>query len=353
MTYEFERPSSFTNETVILECVSGSHAYGLNLPTSDIDIRGVYYCPIKDILLGEHKGGISDEKSDISYTELFKFINLLGKNSPAAMELMFITNPEHLLYKHPILEQITLEDVLSKNCFNTYYGYANSQLKRARGANKKAMNPVDKVRKDLIDFAWVFEGQHTIPFRKWISDTNIDLTSLSLCKMANAENMYILYNYPSPSGPISKDNVNLVSVPKDAHICAYLCVNFPAFSSHCHEYKEYWEWIANRNEARYNLNEKVANGRLYYDTKNMMHLFRLLYTAEDIFEKGEFNVWCGDKREHLLAIRNGKYTYEELLEMCDKKLDKLHTLYDNSKLPQTANIKKLKSICLDFYDLNK
>ncbi len=42
------------------------------------------------------------------------------------------------------------------------------------------------------------------------------------------------------------------------------------------QYHAYWQWVEERNEARYQQN--IEHGRSY-DSKNMMHTFRLLYIA--------------------------------------------------------------------------
>lgn len=34
-----------TQNLILFECVSGSRAYGLDTPTSDTDIKGVFYLP--------------------------------------------------------------------------------------------------------------------------------------------------------------------------------------------------------------------------------------------------------------------------------------------------------------------
>ena len=36
------------NDLIILECISGSKAYGLDTPSSDTDIKGVFLLPKKD-----------------------------------------------------------------------------------------------------------------------------------------------------------------------------------------------------------------------------------------------------------------------------------------------------------------
>ena len=57
------------------------------------------------------------------------------------------------------------------------------------------------------------------------------------------------------SGPDAND-VCLSSVPRQADPVAYLFFNRESYSAYCREYREYWEWIALRNEVRYQGNKE-------------------------------------------------------------------------------------------------
>ena len=81
-----------------------------------------------------------------------------------------------------------------------------------------------------------------------------------------------------------------------------LYFNKDGYSVYCKKYKEYWEWVGKRNEARYNTT--MSHGK-NYDSKNMMHVFRLLLMAKEIAEEGKINVYRND-REFLLSIKEGK-----------------------------------------------
>lgn len=347
----FRRPEVFENEKIVLECISGSHAYGLNLPTSDIDVRGVFTSSVNDILTGTFRGGISDPNNDVTYTELFKFIDQISKNAPNALELLFINRPEHLIQRDKRFDLLTPEMVLSKKCYYTYCAYAQSQIKKARSVNKKSLNPYPKERKTLKDFAWVFEDNKSVPYLKWLEDNKIDPRSLSISKMNNAETMYAMYDQPCPAGPVVETNVNLVSIDKKAKFIAYLAVNIDAYQKWIREYNEYWEWVENRNEDRYQLNAEKTGFKTFYDTKNMMHLFRLLYACEGIFKNGFLEVWCADKKDELLRIRMGEYDYEDLLKMSGKLISNLTSLYEKSKLQEKPDLLALKKFCLNFYNL--
>lgn len=60
---------------------------------------------------------------------------------------------------------------------------------------------------------------------------------------------------------------------------ALMSFNENAYKQYCKAYKEYWEWVEERNEERYQ--NTLEHGK-NYDAKNMMHTFRLLDMAEEI-----------------------------------------------------------------------
>lgn len=79
-----------TQNLILLECISGSRAYGLDTPTSDTDIKGVFYLP-KDHFYRLHSDyipQISNPTNDIVYYELGRFVELLLQNNPNMMELL-------------------------------------------------------------------------------------------------------------------------------------------------------------------------------------------------------------------------------------------------------------------------
>lgn len=346
---EYSFPQLLNKETKLLECISGSHSYGLNTKDSDLDVRGVFAHPLNRLIVGDFDKVIQDQKNDIIYTEIGFFLEQLAKNTPSALELFFIDNPEHILYRDERFNLLKAEDILSKKCYYTYGNYAMSQIKKAKGINKKSANPIDKKRKSLSDFAWVFKGQLSIPYKEWLETEKINPKSLSLCKMGNAENMYVLYDYPSTAGPILETNVNIVSVPKEAKVKVHICINLQAFQKYCKEYNEYWDWVANRNEKRYTTNVEKTSHKTFYDTKNMMHLFRLMSTCEEIFKEGIIRVYRAKDRDFLLKIRNGEFDYEDLIKMAEDKWALITELFEKSTLIEQPNQKQLKEFILNFY----
>lgn len=335
---------------VLLSVIAGSISYGLNTKDSDVDIRGVFAHPIKDILVGEYEKVIQENNNDTIYTEIGFFLKQLRKNTPSALEVLFTTDPEHVKIRDKRFNPL-IEKVLSKKCFYTFGAYAESQILKAKNVNKKSANPFPKERKTLKDFSWVLCYQHSIPYRDWLECCGIKETNLSLCKMNHAENVYVLYNHPCKAGPILDMNINITSVPKNANTAAYVIINIPAYQKYCKEYKEYWDWVAKRNEKRYATNVEKTSNKTFYDTKNMMHLFRLMSLCREILKDGTLTVKCNPiLRQFLLKIRNGDFEYDYLMELANEKSLELKELFNKSKLSEKPDKEFFKNYILNFYE---
>ncbi len=149
---------------ILFEVISGSKSFGLDTPTSDTDIKGVYYLPKEQFFGLDYIPQISNETNDEVYYELGRFVELLLKNNPNILEIL--ASPDDcVLYKHPIMERLKLEDFLSKLCKDSFAGYAVTQIKKARGLKKKIMNPMQKEKKSLLDFCFILEGYDSIALK--------------------------------------------------------------------------------------------------------------------------------------------------------------------------------------------
>ncbi|MBR2251268.1 MAG: nucleotidyltransferase domain-containing protein [Neisseriaceae bacterium] len=66
----------------LFSAVSGSRAYGLATENSDTDIKGVFFLPYFDFLVSNPLKQVNDEKNNIVFYELGRFIELLLLNNP-------------------------------------------------------------------------------------------------------------------------------------------------------------------------------------------------------------------------------------------------------------------------------
>ncbi len=333
------------NNCLLFDAISGSHAYGTNIPSSDIDHKGVFILPREYFYGLNYIPQVSDERNDKVYYELGRFMELLLKNNPNMMELLAMPE-ECVLYEHPLFEQIKSINFLSKTCFHTFAGYAISQIKKARGLNKKIANPMPKERKTILDFCYILKDHGAVPLEGWLAANNYNQLQCGLVNVPHFKDTYALFydetgnlKYKGIMPKETSNQVALSSIPKGEKKRAILSFNLDGYKTYCKTYSEYWSWVALRNEARY---ENTKSHGKNYDTKNMMHTFRLLDMAEDIFTQQKIIV-RRPNRAFLLDIRKGKFEYEDLLNQAEEKINHIQALYEKSNLAEQVNLALVNS----------
>lgn len=337
------------NNLIIYEVVSGSKAYGLNTKDSDTDIKGIYVLPENDFYGFEYIDQVSDESNDIVYYEIKKFITLLSKSNPTMLE-MINTPKQSIIYQSQLFPNLEMKKIFSKECYNTFARYAYSQVKKARGLNKKIVNPMDKRRKSIIDFCTAVTDGKTKKLIDWANNKDIKLESCGLTSMNHCTNLYALFwegndnkhNFRGIAKKNESTQVITSSIPRGLIPLVYISFNLDGFKKYCKDYNDYWKWVENRNDKRFT--QTMDHGKKY-DAKNMMHTFRLLFIAEEIVNDEVINVYRPD-RDYLLSIKSGKYEYDELLNKAEDKIKQLEEKYSKSTLPSSPDINYLQELLI-------
>jgi uncharacterized protein len=334
------------NGLLVFEAITGSKAYGLDTAKSDTDIRGVFVLP-RNMFYGlEYTAQVNNETNDIVYYELKRYIELLTKNNPNILEMLSI--PEScVLHKDEMMCMLKPEMFLSKLCEQTFANYAFAQIKKAYGLEKKIVNPVEEDRRSVLDFCFVYEDSETTPLKKFLTEKGLEQDKMGLASISHLRDCYNLYysegfNYSGITRKENANGVSLSSIPKGEKPIAMLYFNKDSYSIYCKRYKEYWNWVATRNDERYQTT--MSHGK-NYDSKNMMHVFRLLLMAKEIAIEGKINVYRKD-RDFLLSIKNGKFEYDDLIQKAESLKDKLPLLYQNSNLPDMPDVGKMDELLI-------
>ncbi len=335
-----------TQGWLIFESISGSRAYDLANIHSDTDIKGVFVLPPERYYGLDDIEQVSNDSNDIVYYELKKFASLLAKSNPNILELLY-TDEKSILYEHPTFTAFKAGHFLSKQCYQTFAGYAFSQIRKAQGLNKKVLNPLPKRKKEVLDFCFIATQNASIPLRDWLKTAKYSQTQCGLASLPHFKNVYVLYydaqNKLGYKGIIQSPHSNEVSlsaIPKAENFITYLYFNQEGYSSYCREYREYWEWVEKRNDTRYQ--GTLAHGK-GYDAKNMMHTFRLLDMAEQIASEQKITL-RSQRRQELLDIKAGKYDYEVLIQKAQIQIQSIEKKFEEAELPQcpdTALIEKI------------
>ena len=115
---------------IILEAICGSHAYGLDTPESDIDLKGIFVAPTQEILsLRKPNETIDKTNPDICYHEVEKFMRLAMKGNPTILEMLFLDEYKILTDEARLLienRQYFLNNVIYKS----YGGYVIAQARK-------------------------------------------------------------------------------------------------------------------------------------------------------------------------------------------------------------------------------
>jgi len=339
-------------DNTIFLTLHGSHAYGTNLPTSDVDVKGIaipplnYYIGFCNVF---EQAELKGKEPDGVIYEIRKFFKLAADCNPNIIEVLN-TDPEDWIVVHPAAENLIDRrgEFLSKKAYHTFFGYARAQLKRINthyrwlknppsapptreglGLSEKPVLPKDQLSAamsdigelmDTWDINWeLLEPSERINMQERLSlmiaqlGMSMDTRWMGAAKLLGFEDNFILY--------LAKEK---------------------EYKQKQEDWASYQEWLLNRNPSRAELEAKFG-----YDTKHGMHLVRLIKMCREILETGKVNVKRPD-RDELLAIRNGALSYHELVEWANAQEKELASLYTTSTaIPYKADRSKLDSLCLE------
>lgn len=334
---------------LLFECISGSRAYGLATLKSDTDLKGVFYLPRAQFYGLNYISQVSNESNDEVYYELGRFMELLLKSNPNILE-MLASPADCILYKHPLMERLNIAMFLSKSCKETFGAYAITQLRKSKGLKKKIVNPMPEKRAAVLDFCYMLEGYTAVSLKLWLAQRGFRQEQCGLVNIPHAKGSFALFydaeskfHYKGIALNEAANEVSISSVPKGEQQMGYLSFNAESYSMYCKEFREYWDWVTQRNEDRYV--EDRQHGK-DYDGKNMMHTIRLLQVTEELLRTGELQVQRPN-REELLAIRSGKFEYNTLLAASETLIERIDAAYEQSMLPEALDHQKLENILIE------
>ncbi|SDX44928.1 DNA polymerase beta superfamily protein [Hymenobacter psychrophilus] len=334
---------------ILFEALSGSRAYGTDLPHSDTDLKGVFILPETEFYGLGYLPQVANETNDEVYYELRRFVELLLKSNPTALELL-ASPADCVRYCHPLFGAFRVEDFLSQLCRASFAEYAVAQIRKARGLNKKINHPEPPQRKSVLDFCYVTAGAGAQPVAGWLARRNLAAPQCGLTNVPHLPDLYALFVDDTPDqrhgyrglvrDPATSQDVQLSAVPKGEEPVAYLSFNRNGYSTSCRVWREYQEWEQKRNPERYQ--NTIGHGR-NYDAKNMLHVFRLLGMALDVAATGQLPV-RRPNREFLLRVRRGEFEYEQLIAEADALVAQVDAAFASSTLPEIPDHKAAEQL---------
>lgn len=336
---------------LLFKAIVGSQSYGTTIPTSDIDRKGVYIQPVSDLITFNYKEQI-DIGKDETYYEVRRFLQLLETANPTVLELLF-SPKDCIIEKSPAFDFIInhREKFLTKKCLQSFGGYAVAQIKKAKGLDKKMNWEKSKVeRKSPIDFVFAYENGKTMPVEQYLKREGLKQEFCGLIALNHFKDCFALYyDHTSHYGgsrnrarePLGyhgivledSNDIRLSSIPKGQDPICIVHYSKDSYSRHCNHFKEYQDWLENRNIQRY---VDTTNHGQKIDGKNLMHCRRLLDVAIEIANERTINV-RRPNAEYLLKIRRGEINLEELIDQAEQDIKGLDLIYENSNLPEDVS----------------
>lgn len=136
---------------IILEGVTGSTAYGLATKDSDIDIKGVYMLPLKEVMkLRFNPDHTTKDHTDPDwvYHEVGKFMKLVASGNPTVTELLFLEEYTKLTEVGQLLISNRNIFLSTQGVQKAYRGYALSQARKLSSRQKEGLDGYDSALKN-------------------------------------------------------------------------------------------------------------------------------------------------------------------------------------------------------------
>jgi predicted nucleotidyltransferase len=317
--YDFLRTDEHLGNNIILLTLGGSWAYGTNIETSDVDIRGIALNSKEEILTNKNFEQRDDKVTDTVVYSFNKIISLLTASNPNVIEILG-NKPEHYIYLSPIGKELLehRELFLSKRCIHAFGGYANAQLRRL---DNKAARLVDQTQQEQHILNSINNAKFTYPDR--------------------------FFTYPS-------DAINLyvdVSHQDELDSEIYMDINLKHYP--LRDWKGMWSDMNNIVKEYGKIGHRNANaiehGKL---AKHQMHLVRLFLMCLDILNDHEIITYREKDHKFLMDIRNGKYLddnrqpTDEFFEIVNELEAKLDEAKKTTTLPDVPNYKKIQEFVM-------
>ena len=395
--------------------IAGSHLYHCNEEGSDMDTKGLYIASLDEMFglgfdkqfrdkykdsINLYQTQIGDEKNDNVLYEVGKYMSMLLSSNANVLESLFVPEDMLIVKPHKCLDGLfaNRDKFITKACFLPFIQYAVEQIKKARGLNKKIVNPVHE-RLTPFDFAYTFYNQGSTKIRDWLDNRGLDK---DFCGLVHIPNMHDTYGvYYDWGAHFEKYGIKTIedfqkreldydfavkfyhlhdideceefleakwfddnkevkhyrgmclenatdmrgsSVSKGEKPLCWMVYNESGFKAHCKLYKEYKDWEKERNPRRYesNLNKN-------YDSKNMYHCFRLMRMGKEI-ANGDGIILdrriAGD-RDLIMDIRHHKFEYDEIMELVNNEERELNEAIANSKLPDEIDVNLVNDLLIE------
>lgn len=317
--YEFLKTNPHLGNNIILLGLGGSHAYGTNTETSDLDLRGCALNSKEEILSNANFEQFVNEETDTTIYSFNKLVSLLSNCNPNTVEILGL-KPEHYLYVSSIGQELldNKKLFLSKRAAFSFGGYATAQLRRL---DNKSARLVDQSQQEAHILNSIKNSMYD--FKRRYFEFDDDSIKLYVDKAVQE-------GYDT-------------EIFMDINLHHYPLRDYKSMWSEMNNIVKDYSKVGKRNQ------NAIEHGKL---GKHMMHLVRLYIMCLDILEREEIVTYREKEHDFLMEIRNGKFLDDnrqpipEFFDIVDEYEKKLEYAKENTSLPENPNYKKINEFII-------
>ncbi|RKZ40901.1 MAG: hypothetical protein DRQ49_06935 [Gammaproteobacteria bacterium] len=306
--------TQIAQDNKILEIAVGSHLYGTNTPTSDLDYSGVFL-PIKEFVFGfqrveEVNLSVIDKNSsgrntknaiDRKLYEFKKFVKLAMENNPNIIEQMFV-NESNIVYINETGRALLHErhQFPHKGLVKKFKGYAFSQ-------KHKMVIRTDKYHElsNAFDYLKNYERQ---------KELLIELKEKRLPFMKFNHDYCVVGDLNLQKGIYVKKAVSMI--------------------------QERLSKVGHRKDLI------TKHG---YDTKFASHLIRLLLEGKELISTGEI-IFPLAYKSTILEIKQGLWTIKAVLDYADQLEAEIDIATEKSDLPSKPRFDEIEQFTIQLLE---
>lgn len=317
--YDFLRTNEHLRNRIIFLTLGGSYAYGTNVETSDVDVRGCALNSQTDLLGLSAFEQVVNSETDTTVYSFNKLVSLLLNCNPNTIEMLGC-KPEHYFMLTDVGREM-IENrklFLSRRAVHSFGGYANQQLRRLENALARDRLSQERkeehILKSMQSAVKSFESRYTA----------FDKGSL------------VLFTAASEREELDSE------VFANIHLEKYPVREFNSIMNELTSIVSAYEKLNHRNH-------KKDDAHL---NKHAMHLIRLYLICLDILEKEDIVTYREKDRDLLLSIRSGEYQLEdgsyrpEFFELVNEFEKRLNYAKENTSLPDHPDMKRIEEFVM-------
>lgn len=299
----------------ILEVLHGSRAYGTFTPESDYDYKGVaippkeYFYGFSSVFEQKEEMVAKGHPHDKVIYDLRKFMNLASLANPNILDVLFANDADRVsVNKWGEMLLAERDSFLSKKVRHSFAGYAHQQLSRLKSHRAWILNP-PKSKPLRVDFG-----------------------------LPEAGNKVVSSSIVGAFETLKADGYSFGGEVMSA------IIKEKQYATALQHWTQYENWKKTRNPVRAAMEAKFS-----FDGKFALHLIRLGRMCVEILE-GKGVIVKRPDAEELLSIRNGAWTYDQLMGEADQLEKRAEELYTVSTLPHHPDMKKLDALCVEIVE---